>query len=58
MGRFLSYKEAAAYLAVPRGTLRSLVCKRSIPHIRISPRSVTFEVAELDAWIAARKVTP
>lgn len=54
--RYLSYKQAAEYLAVPAGTLRSLVSHRKIPHVRIGPRSVTFEVAELDRWIAQHRV--
>jgi len=30
--RYLNYKQAAAYLAMPIGTLRSLVSHRKIPH--------------------------
>lgn len=54
--KFLTYREAAEYLAIPNGTLRALVSRKAIPHIRISARSVTFELADLEAWIAARKV--
>lgn len=43
-------------LGIPVGTLRSMVCRRQIPHIRISPRIVVFDVAALEAWIAARHV--
>jgi excisionase family DNA binding protein len=56
--KYLSYKQAAEYLALPCGTLRSLVSHRQIPHVRISPRKVTFDRGELDKWIKARKVTP
>ena len=56
--RYLNYKNAAAYLDMPEGTLRTLVFKRKIPHSRIGPRMVRFELADLDAWIAANKVTP
>lgn len=52
----LNYREAARMLGVPIGTLRSMVCRRQVPHIRISPRVVVFEVAALDAWITARRV--
>jgi hypothetical protein len=38
------------------GTLRSMVCRRQVPHIRISPRIVVFEVAALNTWITARRV--
>lgn len=54
--RYLNYNQAAEYLAVPVGTLRSMVSQRKIPHVRIAPRKVTFDLADLEAWIAARKV--
>ncbi len=53
----LSYREAARFLGVPVGTLRSMVCRRQVPHIRISPRVVVFDVAVLEEWIALRHVT-
>ncbi len=56
--RYLNYAKAAEYLNLPIGTLRSMVHYRTIPHIRISKRTVTFEVTDLDAWLAARKVAP
>ncbi|TMQ13030.1 MAG: helix-turn-helix domain-containing protein [Deltaproteobacteria bacterium] len=54
--RYVNYKQAAEYLAVPVGTLRSLVCHKRIPHVRLGPRSVKFELAELDQWIAEHRV--
>lgn len=56
MTRFLTYSQAAAYLALPIGTLRAMVHRKSIPHVRIGPRTVTFELAELDRWISQHKV--
>lgn len=53
--RYLNYAQAAEYLAMPVGTLRSLVSHRKIPHARMGPRLVRFELADLDAWIAAHK---
>lgn len=52
----LNYREAARLLGIPVGTLRSMVCRRQVPHIRISPRVVVFDVAALDEWIALRRV--
>lgn len=52
----LNYREAARLLGIPVGTLRSMVCRRQVPHIRISPRVVVFDVAALEAWIALRRV--
>jgi len=52
----LNYREAARLLGIPVGTLRSMVCRRQIPHIRISPRVVVFDVGALEEWIGARRV--
>lgn len=52
----LNYREAARLIGIPVGTLRSMVCRRQVPHIRISPRVVVFDVAALEEWIAARRV--
>jgi excisionase family DNA binding protein len=56
--KFLTYEEAADHLRMKIGTLRVMVHRKTIPHSRISARRVLFDVADLDAWIAARKVTP
>ena len=52
----LNYREAARLIGIPVGTLRSMVCRRQVPHIRISPRVVVFDVDALEAWIAVRRV--
>ena len=52
----LNYRDAARLLGIPVGTLRSMVCRRQVPHIRISPRVVVFDVAALEDWIAQRRV--
>jgi excisionase family DNA binding protein len=52
----LNYEQAADYVGVTVGALRALVSRRRVPHVRIGPRSVVFDRAELDAWIAARRV--
>jgi len=52
----LNYREAARLLGIPVGTLRSMVCRRQVPHIRISPRVVVFDAASLEDWIARRRV--
>jgi len=56
--KFLTYQEAAEHLRMKIGTLRVMVHRRAIPHSRISARHVLFNVVDLGAWIAARKVTP
>jgi excisionase family DNA binding protein len=54
--RLLTYADAATYLGLPIGTLRSMVCRRQIPHVRLSARVVRFDIAKLDALIAERSV--
>ena len=52
----LTYDEAAAVLAVPKGTLYAMVSRRLIPHVRLGPRLVRFPRAVLDDWVRARTV--
>ena len=54
--RRVRYKEAAERIGVPAGTLRSMVHRKQVPHIRLSDRRVLFDVAELDAWLLSRTV--
>lgn len=58
MTRYLTYSEAADFLRVPIGSLRAMVHAKRIPHVRIGPRTVTFELADLEQWLAARRVAP
>ena len=37
-------------------TLRGLVHNRRIPHIRIGPRLVVFDLDDLDAWMAEHRI--
>ena len=54
----LTYDEAAAVLAVPKGTLYAMVSRRLIPHVRMGPRLVRFPRAELEEWARDRVVLP
>ena len=56
MQPLLNYDQAAALLNVAKGTLYSKVCRKEIPHRRLSPRLVRFDAEELRAWIAAHAV--
>ena len=42
---------------IKRGTLHSMVCRRQIPHHRISARVVVFDEAEIAAWLEANHRT-
>lgn len=55
---FLNYADAAAYLRLPVNTLYSLVSRKQIPHHRLGPRLVRFRLADLNAWLEARAVSP
>ena len=48
-------KRAAEMLSISPRTLWSLTNARQIPHIRIG-RALRYSVADLDAWIDARKI--
>jgi excisionase family DNA binding protein len=50
----LGYAEAAALLGLKVTTLRTLVHRGQIPHVRISPRRVRFDQAVLLLWLADR----
>lgn len=54
--RLLGYPEAADYLGLKIGTLRSLVCREQIPYIRIGPRIIRFAIDDLETLIAERRV--
>lgn len=56
MSARISYDTAAVHLGVNVSTLRSWVCRRQVPHIRLSGRVVVFDVEELDRWLAERRV--
>jgi excisionase family DNA binding protein len=50
----LDTREAAAYLAVSEATLRRMVRRGDLPHVRLGKVGVRFRLVDLDAWLAAR----
>lgn len=54
--RRVRYKQAATYTGIPEGTLRAMVCRKTIPHIRVSPRLVLLDLDEVDQWLASKRV--
>lgn len=56
--RRVRYAEAARHIGTPEGTLRSMVSRGQVPHIRLSKRLVVFDLAALDRWLADRAVHP
>ena len=55
----LTRREAAAYLGVAYQTLALWACKgrNGIPFYRVGSRSVRYRRADLDVWLAERRVT-
>ena len=52
----LSYADLSTTLGVPIGTLYSMVSEKKIPHLRIGPRHVIFDRAEIQNWLDSHKV--
>lgn len=53
----LTYRQVAAFLGVPLGTLYSWVHANRIPHVRFGPRLVRFSRGQVLSWVAKRSVT-
>jgi excisionase family DNA binding protein len=56
MSTLWNYKEAASFLNVAVGTLYAKVCRKEIPHLRLSGRLVRFDSEEIEQWVAAHSV--
>jgi excisionase family DNA binding protein len=54
--RVVGYEGAENHTGIRRNTLYNLVSQGRIPHIRLGPRFVLFDLDDLDEWLAARKV--
>jgi excisionase family DNA binding protein len=52
------YTEAAQATGLKQSTLRSMVHHKKVPHIRVGPRTVVFDLDELEAWLKAKAVKP
>lgn len=56
--RWLSIDEAASYLSMSVGTLRSLMADQRIAYYQLSNRVVRFRLADVDAYLQATRVGP
>lgn len=56
MSKRLSYAAAAQYLGVKLPTLRSMVHRKQVPHIRLTTKLVVFDIEMLDRWLQSRAV--
>ena len=56
MSERINYTAAAELLGVNVGTLRSMVHRRQVPHIRMGAKLVRFDRDELEQWLRAHSV--
>lgn len=57
MSKRINYSAAADYLGVKVQTLRTMVHRKQVPHVRLGGRLVVFDTEQLDAWLAERSIT-
>ena len=50
----LDAREAAAYLALSEATVRRMVRRGDVPHLRLGEVGLRFRLVDLDAWLAAK----
>ncbi|MEO0593362.1 MAG: helix-turn-helix domain-containing protein [Myxococcota bacterium] len=53
--QLVGYLGAAEITGIPVNTLYTYVHRRKIPHLRIGPRLVRFDVNELEAWLNEKR---
>ena len=56
--KYVGYDGVEQLFGIKKATLYALVHAKRIPHIRIGPRFVRFEVAALQRWIEKHQVDP
>ena len=56
--RLLTYAQLSRLLALPTGTLYSLVHREKIPYIRLGRRTVRFDAEEISAWLDQQRCAP
>jgi len=52
----LTVEQLATRLSVTQSAIRHMVYRRQVPFIRVGPRRLRFDPAEIDAWLAAQRV--
>lgn len=49
-----TYRDLSDYARIPLASLRMMVCRGRLPHLRVGPRTVRFQPSAVRAWLAAR----
>lgn len=57
-GDLLRYSKAAELLNMSVPALRNLVRRQMVPFLRLAPRTVRFDPAQLTAWLSERAFYP
>ena len=52
----VGYPQAANYLKLSLNSLYWRVSRGEIPHVRLGPRTVRFDLEELNRWLSERSV--
>ena len=52
----MRYPEAAAFIGIPVGTLRAMVSRKQVPHIRLGPRLVVFDQRAIETWLQGKTI--
>lgn len=55
-GLLVGYSRTSYETGLPIGTLYSMVSRKQIPHVRLGPRLVRFDLEEIRRWIEKRRV--
>jgi len=58
MKKYATYDEMTEIYGFKKSTLYSMVCKKQIPHIRLTGRTVRFDLDEIENWFQQRRVMP
>jgi excisionase family DNA binding protein len=54
--KLVGYERAAELLDVPIKLLQKWTSQKRVPHVRLGPRIVKFDEAELARWIEDRRI--
>lgn len=50
-----TYADLATYAKIPAASLRMMVSRGRVPHIRMGPRTVRFDQDVIRAWLVAHQ---
>ncbi len=52
----LTYRETSVLLGIPLSSLYALVCRKCVPHVRLTGRTVRFIRHDLEVWLEERRI--